>query len=226
MVAQSPFSEYSGPAGVIDRMIGEEYAVIKAVAEKIPEFAEILVAIESIQNFDDLMVALTAARDAAAVSATSADTSADEALAYKAATDAFRAQAQSLSQAATVSEANALAHKNAASGSANAASNSAVAAGQSQTAAGVSATTAQKWATQITPEVATGQGYGAKKYALDAATSALAASGSATASEVARVAAVAAKNEAVEIAGFDPTLYALKTYAKSQAKRAAIVFGS
>lgn len=48
-------------------------------------------------------------------------------------------------------------------------------AADSAAAAANSATLAQKWATQISPEVVTGQGFGARKYAIDAAASAAAA---------------------------------------------------
>ena len=226
MPADPLFGAYSGPAGLIDRMIGEEYGVVKAVAEKIPDLQDILAAIQSIQDFDALMTALTAARDAAALSATGADQSEALALIYKDAADLFRAQAQASAQAAATSAAGSDTSKVAAAGSANAANNSAISAGNSQNAAAISATAAQNWATKTNAEVAPGQGYGAKKYATDAATSALQAAGSADASEVARLAAVVAKNQAVEIAGFDPTLYALKSYAKKLAQRAAIIFGS
>lgn len=67
----------------------------------------------------------------------------------------------------------------------------------SETNASTSAATAQKWATQTTAEVVVGQGYGAKKYANDAAASSSAASTSASnASTSATNAATSASNAA------------------------------
>ena len=226
MTSRPAFDNFSGPGATIDRMIGEEYLVIKAVALKIPELAEILASIQSIQDFDVLMTALLAARDAAALSATDADTSEAQTLVYKNATDAFRAQAQAFATAALASELAAALSKVAAAASANAANNSAISAGSSQSASAASAILANAWATRTNAEVVAGQGYGAKKYAIDAANSALAADGSADAAEVARLAAVDAKNDAVAIAGFDVSLYATKEFAKKQAKRSAMIFGS
>lgn len=220
------FDSFSGPAGLVDRMIGEEYEVVKLVADKIPDLDSILVAIQAIQDFDDLMTSLNTAVTDSAASALAASSSAATALSHKNSADTFRGQAAASAAAAAVSDASALTSKNAAAGSATSANNSAVSAGSSQSAAAISATTANKWATQTSAEVVVGQGYGAKKYALDAEDSAIEAAGSATASEISRLAAVTAKNEAVEIAGFDVSLYAQKTYARQLAKRAAYVFGS
>lgn len=220
------FDSFSGPPGLIDRMIGEEYAVVKAVADRLDDFAEIIAAFNAISDFNALMAALTAARDAAIAAAAGADASEAGAAASMAAGESFRASAQAFAAAAAVSEAAALVSRNAAAGSANSATNSAIAAGNSQTASAASAILARDWSTKTSSEVIVGQGFGAKKYAIDAAASSLSAGGSATVAEVARLAAVAAKNQAVAIAGFDPDLYALKTYVKQQTKRSAILFGS
>lgn len=226
MAGRPGFDGYSGPAALIDRMIGEEYAVIKAVAEKIPELQEILDAIKSIEDFNVLIAALTAARDAAAASAQGAAGSAAEALAFRNATDAFRAQAQGFAAAALASEGSATASKTAAASSANSANNSAISAGASQGSAAASATLAQNWATKPTTEVVAGQGFSAKKYAGDAGNSATQAQAAAASALAAKAASELIKAEVTEIAGFDPTLYATKLYVKKATKRAAIIFGS
>jgi len=78
------------------------------------------------------------------------------------------------------SETNAAASQAAAATSAANAKTSETNAKTSETNASASMTTAQKWATQTSAEVVAGQGYGAKKYATDAAGSATAAATSAT----------------------------------------------
>lgn len=80
--------------------------------------------------------------------------------------------ASSAATTATNAAAAAETHKNSASGSAASAGNSATTAGTAAMAAESSSTTAQNWATKIDAEVVAGQGYGAKKYAQDAAASA------------------------------------------------------
>ena len=143
MIGRPPFDGFSGPAGLIDRMIGEEYDVVKSVAEKINDLQTILVAIQQIQDFDALLALLTAARDAAGTSAQAAAASQATTLSLKNATDTLRGQAQDYSQAAASARADALQFKNDAAASANSASNSAVSAGTSAASAINSATVAQ-----------------------------------------------------------------------------------
>lgn len=226
MTGRPIFDGFSGPAGLIDRMIGEEYTVVKSVAEKLEDLATIVSTIEQIEDIDALLVALTAAKDAAALSATSADTSEGNALIYKDATDAFRAQAQGFSTTASASQVAAAASQASAAGSASGANNSSVSAAISQTAAQISATAAQDWAVKTSSEVVLGQGFGSKKYSIDAASSALQANGSASVSEIARLAAVAAKDQAVAIAGFDVNLYSTKVYMNQRIKRAITIYGN
>lgn len=81
--------------------------------------------------------------------------------------------------AATTQANNSAASATASANSATASANSASSAASSASAASSSATLAQKWATQTGAEVVAGQGYGAYKYAIDAAASAQAAANSA-----------------------------------------------
>lgn len=130
--------------------------------------------------------ASSASKDASADSATAAGTKASEAsasaaaaLASKNAAATSETNASGSATAAATSAGNASTSAGAASTSAGNASTSAGAASTSAgnaataaTAAGTSATLAQNWATKTDGEVATGQGFSAKKYAQDAAASA------------------------------------------------------
>jgi hypothetical protein len=88
-----------------------------------------------------------------------------------------------------------------ASNSANAANASAVSAASSLTGANTAATLAQDWSTKTNGEVVTGQGFGAKKYAQDAASAADSASSAAsTATTKASEAAISAQAAADAVA--------------------------
>ena len=132
--------------------------------------------------------AASASATAAAGSATSASTKAGEASA-SAGSAAGSASAAAASQSAAAASAatastQAGAAADSAGQSASSASTASTQAGVASTQAGqaaTSATLAQQWATRTDAEVVAGQGYGAMKYALDAAGSASAASSAASA---------------------------------------------
>ena len=96
----------------------------------------------------------------------------DVAQAASAAARQSQTQAAASATAAQTSAQSALGAAAAALASQTAAQTARTAASTSQTAAAASAELAQKWATQTNAEVVAGQGYGARKYALDAARSA------------------------------------------------------
>ena len=132
--------------------------------------------------------AASASATAAAGSATTASTQAGEASASAgsaagSASAAAAAQSAAAASAATAST-QAGAAADSAGQSASSASTASTQAGVASTQAGqaaTSATLAQQWATRTDAEVVAGQGYGAMKYALDAAGSASAASSAASA---------------------------------------------
>ena len=102
---------FGGPAGLIGRMIGEEYDTVKAVAEKLADLQEILTGIEQIEDFDGLMAALDAAKEAAEAAAAAAAVSQAGALTAKNSADTFRDQAEDSAQAAAASATAALDRK-------------------------------------------------------------------------------------------------------------------
>lgn len=155
-------------------------------AQDAASFAEIKIADK--QEVFDASNAAFASETAAATSATNAATSETNAAASAgaAATSASNAAASeshaaSSAGAAASSATDAGAHATAAATSESNAAGSAQAAAGSASSASTSMNTAQQWATKTDAEVAAGQGYGAKKYANDANTSAQAAAGSASA---------------------------------------------
>lgn len=233
MPGMDPFNGFGGPAGLIDRFIGEEYVVVKTVYDALPTLPAILDAVNAVGGLITLTTQTAASRDAAALSASAAQESANLASASSNTAEGFATQAGLSANAAAGSATAAnnsatLAGQKAmaASTSAQEAADSAKTAGDKAVAATGSAGLAQSWATQTAGEVVVGQGYGAKKYAQDAATSATSADGSYKLADAARAAAVVAKNQAVQIAGFDPTNYALTVNVKRMARRAALIFGS
>lgn len=240
MPGLDPFNGYGGPAGLIDRFIGEQYTVVKAVYDQLPTLPDILTAVNAVGGLVAITTEVNDSRDQANNSASSAASSvdatlnnvqvakgwSDQAEAYavqaKLSSDASSGSATGAANSATQAGQQALA----ASTSAKEASTSAKASATSATAASGSAGLAQSWATQTAFEVVAGQGYGAKKYSLDAASSALSAQGFMQLAQAAQAAAQTAKNQAVQIATFDPTAYALTANVKRVARRAAMIFGS
>lgn len=104
---------------------------------------------------------------------------------------------------------------------------STAAAAASAASASSSSAEAKQWATQITPEVVAGQGYGARKYAQDAAASASAASTSATTASNAAISAQAAESAASGAATVALTAEAnASTSAGNAAASAAAAAGS
>lgn len=134
----------------------------------------------SADSADTFAQAALSSQQAAAGSATAASASADLAQEWAVKMDGAVADGE---YSAKYHAQQAAASSSAAEGSASTATT------QAANAAG-SAELAQKWATQTTEEVVSGQGYGAKKYAQDAASSASGAAVSAT--EAAASAALAA----------------------------------
>lgn len=120
--------------------------------------------------------AATSAASAASAASGSADTAATSASAAAASATSAAGSATT----ATTKASEAATSAAGAAGSATSAATQATAAGSSATDAAGSATLAQQWATQTSGEVVSGQGYGARKYAIDAAASASTAAGSAT----------------------------------------------
>jgi hypothetical protein len=80
MVAASPFGS---AAGLIDQMIGEEYAVVKAVAERIPDLDGISQAVDAAGGLVVLVTGAQAAKDDAETAATNTATDRELALGYK-----------------------------------------------------------------------------------------------------------------------------------------------
>lgn len=114
----------------------------------------------------------TAATNAAS-SASTASTKANEAAASASSASTSATTATTKASEASTSATNA-------ASSATASASSAASSASSASASSASATLAQNWATQTSSEVVVGQGYGAKKYAQDAASSASSAATSAT----------------------------------------------
>ena len=125
--------------------------------------------------------AASASATAAAASATSASTKAGEASASAISAASSASAAAAAQSAAAASAATASTQAGAAADSAGQSASSASTASTQAGQAATSATLAQQWATRTDAEVVAGQGYGAMKYALDAASSASAASSAASA---------------------------------------------
>ena len=141
-----------------------------------------------LQTLGTAVEASSDSAEAAAGSATAAGASASQAASQAAAASASAGSAAGSASAAAAAQSAAAASAATASTQAGAAADSA---GQSASSASTastqagqaatSATLAQQWATRTDAEVVAGQGYGAMKYALDAASSASAASSAASA---------------------------------------------
>lgn len=181
MTANSPFGSPNNPASLIDRMIGDEYETIKAAVEAIPQFAEVIQKVTELTNFAAFQAALTSAVNAAANSANNAASAQAAAAALQALVIAYRDEAQDAASAAALTEAIVTAAQSAAASSQVAAAGSASSALAHKNAAEASALLAQKWATETVTEVTPGGGFGAARYAYDAAAKADEAADSAAA---------------------------------------------
>lgn len=149
--------------------------------------------------------AANAAGSAAAASTSAGAASTSETNAATSATNASSsagAAATSETNASNSAAAAATSASNASTSATNAATHEANAA-TSDTNAAASASTAQKWATKTDAEVVVGQGYGALKYANDAAASAAAAAASASSAAGGGVTSVNGRNGAVTLASAD-----------------------
>lgn len=142
---------------------------------------------------DTFAQAASSSQQAAAGSATAASASAELAQDWAVKTDGAVADG----------EYSAKYHAQQAAASATAADGFASTATTQATNAAGNAELAQKWATQTDSEVAEGQGYGAKKYAQDAASSASGAAASATEAAASATAAAAAADQAADKAQTD-----------------------
>lgn len=210
---------------LIDRMIGEEYAVVKLVAEYIPSFASLMQALEDVGDFAAYQTALNAAVAAAAASAGGAAAAQAASLAVKATVESYVAQVTASANSANQAKTDAMAQVASAIGAAAAAQTSAIAAGASRDQAAQNVVDAHNWATQTATEVVAGQGYGAKKYALDAAASAVLADTSKTNAQTAAAEAQGYAAQAQAIAEFDISDLQ-STTAKGQANGYAALDGT
>lgn len=157
----------------------------------------------------------------AANSATSAQTSATNA-------SGSATSASTSASAASTSATNAATSATNAAGSATSASTSATSASSSASSALSYSSLAQEWATKTSSEVVTGQGYGAKYYALDASSSASSASSSASTATTqatnasnsassASTSATSAASSATSASGYATTAQNAATTATTQA---------
>lgn len=147
----------------------------------------------SADSADTFAQAASSSQQAAAGSATAAAASADLAQEW----------AVKMDGAVADGEYSAKYHAQQAEASATEAEGSASTAATQAANAAAGAELAQKWATQTTAEVVSGQGYGAKKYAQDAASSASGAAASATEAAASATAAAAAADQAADKAQTD-----------------------